>query len=173
MRLSFEVRAGLLMRQIHHWAALVFVAAIVVHVCRIFFTGAFRRPREINWLVGLVILLLALAAGLTGYSLPDDLLSGTGLRIAYSAAFSIPFLGPWVAYLIFGGEFPTTELIGRLYAVHIMLIPALMIGGIGVHRRSPGSRSTPSSPAAGLARRTWSGATSGRARSSDRPACSS
>jgi ubiquinol-cytochrome c reductase cytochrome b subunit len=133
MRLSFEVRAGLLMRQIHHWAAVVFVAAIVIHVCRIFFTGAFRRPREINWLVGVGILLLALLAGFTGYSLPDDLLSGTGLRIAYSVAEGIPFIGPWLAYLIFGGEFPTVELIGRLYVFHIMLIPALMIGGITVH----------------------------------------
>ena len=133
MRLSFEVRAGLLMRQIHHWAAVVFVASIVIHVCRIFFTGAFRRPREINWLVGVGILLLALLAGFTGYSLPDDLLSGTGLRIAYSVAEGIPFIGPWLAYLIFGGEFPTVELIGRLYVFHIMLIPALMIGGITVH----------------------------------------
>ena len=133
MRLSFEVRAGLLMRQIHHWAAVVFVAAIVVHVCRIFFTGAFRRPREINWLVGVGLLLLALAAGLTGYSLPDDLLSGTGLRITDSVVASVPFVGPWLAYLIFGGEFPTVELIGRLYVFHIMLIPALMIGGIAAH----------------------------------------
>jgi len=133
MRLSFEVRAGLLMRQIHHWAAVVFVAAIVIHVCRIFFTGAFRRPREINWLVGFGILVLALAAGFTGYSLPDDLLSGTGLRIFYSVAEAIPFIGPWFAYLFFGGEFPTVELLGRLYVFHIMLIPALMIGGITVH----------------------------------------
>ena len=107
MRLSFEVRAGLLMRQIHHWTAVVFVAAIVVHVCRVFFTGAFRRPREVNWLVGVSLLLMALVAGLTGYSLPDDLLSGTGLRITDSVAISIPFIGPWLAYLIFGGEFPS------------------------------------------------------------------
>jgi ubiquinol-cytochrome c reductase cytochrome b subunit len=133
MRLSFEVRAGLLMRQVHHWAALVFVAAIVVHVSRVFFTGAFRRPREINWLIGVSLLLMALAAGFTGYSLPDDLLSGTGLRILYSVAFSIPFIGPWAAYLVFGGEFPPSEMIGRLYAFHIMLLPLLMIGTITVH----------------------------------------
>jgi ubiquinol-cytochrome c reductase cytochrome b subunit len=133
MRLSLEVRAGLLMRQIHHWAAVVFVAAIVVHVSRIFFTGAFRRPREINWLVGVGLLLLALVAGLTGYSLPDDLLSGTGLRITDSVVAAVPFVGPWLAYLIFGGEFPSVELIGRLFVFHIFLIPALMIGGIAVH----------------------------------------
>ena len=133
MRLSFEVRAGLLMRQIHHWAAVVFVASIVVHVCRIFFTGAFRRPREINWLVGVGLLLMALAAGLTGYSLPDDLLSGTGLRITDAVATAIPFIGPWLAYLVFGGEFPSVELIGRLYVFHIMLLPALMIGAITIH----------------------------------------
>jgi ubiquinol-cytochrome c reductase cytochrome b subunit len=133
MRLSFEVRAGLLMRQVHHWAALVFVAAIVVHVSRVFFTGAFRRPREVNWLIGVSLLLMALAAGLTGYSLPDDLLSGTGLRITYSIAFSIPFVGPWLAYLVFGGEFPTLDLIGRFYVFHIMLLPLLMIGAITFH----------------------------------------
>jgi len=133
MRLSFEVRAGLLMRQIHHWTAVIFVAAIVVHVCRIFFTGAFRRPREINWLVGVGLLLMALAAGLTGYSLPDDLLSGTGLRITDAVATAIPFIGPWFAYLLFGGEFPSAELIGRFYVFHIMLLPALMIGAITLH----------------------------------------
>lgn len=133
MRLSFDVRAGLLMRQVHHWAALVFLAAIVVHLCRVFFTGAFRRPREINWLIGVALLLMALAAGITGYSLPDDLLSGTGLRIVYSVVLAIPFIGPWLAYLVFGGEFPTQEVIGRLYAFHIMLLPLLMIGTITVH----------------------------------------
>jgi ubiquinol-cytochrome c reductase cytochrome b subunit len=133
MRLSFEVRAGLLMRQIHHWAAVLFVAAIVVHVCRVFFTGAFRRPREINWLIGVGLLLMALAAGFTGYSLPDDLLSGTGLRITDSVVTAIPFVGPWLAYLIFGGEFPSVELIGRLYVFHILLLPALMVGAISAH----------------------------------------
>ena len=88
--ISFEVRAGMVMRQMHHWAALVFVAAIVVHLCRVFFTGAFRRPRELNWIVGVTLLVLAIANGFFGYSLLDDLLSGTGVRVAYSIALSIP-----------------------------------------------------------------------------------
>jgi ubiquinol-cytochrome c reductase cytochrome b subunit len=133
MRLSFEVRAGLVMRQIHHWTALVFVAAIVLHLSRVFFTGAFRRPRELNWLIGFTMLTLAMAMGFTGYSLPDDLLSGTGLRIAYSAALSIPFIGPWFAALFFGGEFPTADIISRLFVFHIFLLPAAMIGLITAH----------------------------------------
>ncbi|HEX2050993.1 MAG TPA: cytochrome bc complex cytochrome b subunit [Actinomycetota bacterium] len=133
LRLSFEVRAGLVMRQIHHWAALLFVASTVAHLMRVFFTGAFRRPREVNWLVGIGLLLLAIGAGFTGYSLPDDLLSGTGLRIAYSAVVSVPLVGPYLAFLIFGGEFPTEGVISRLFVMHVMLIPALIIGLLTVH----------------------------------------
>jgi ubiquinol-cytochrome c reductase cytochrome b subunit len=133
VHLSFDVRAGLLMRQIHHWAALVFIAAIIVHLCRIFFTGAFRRPREINWMIGVGLLILAIFNGFTGYSLPDDLLSGTGLRIAYSIALSIPFVGTWMAFLIFGGEFPSDEIITRLFVTHVLIIPAAIVGLLTVH----------------------------------------
>ncbi len=133
LRLSFEVRAGLVMRQIHHWAALVFVVTIVLHMMRIFFTGAFRRPREINWLIGIGLLLFAIGMGFTGYSLPDDLLSGTGLRIAYSALISIPLIGPYLAFLVFGGEFPTEGIISRLFVLHVMVLPALLAGGIITH----------------------------------------
>ena len=133
MRISYEVRAGLVMRQIHHWAALVFVASIVVHTMRVFFTGAFRKPREINWLVGVGLLLLAIGMGFTGYSLPDDLLSGTGLRIGYSVLISIPFVGPYLAFLVFGGEFPTEGIISRLFVLHVMLLPAVIIGMITAH----------------------------------------
>jgi ubiquinol-cytochrome c reductase cytochrome b subunit len=133
LRLSFQVRGGLLMRQVHHWAALVFVAAIVVHLCRVFFTGAFRRPRELNWLIGVVLLLLALGEGFTGYSLPDDLLSGIGLRIFYSVVLAIPLVGSWAAYLLFGGEFPAPDIISRLFVFHVMLLPALLLGLVGVH----------------------------------------
>jgi ubiquinol-cytochrome c reductase cytochrome b subunit len=133
VRLSFDVRTGLLMRQVHHWAALVFLAAIVLHVCRIFFTGAFRRPRELNWLVGVTLLALSMFNGFTGYSLPDDLLSGVGLRIAYSIALSIPVVGTWLAFLVFGGEFPADQIIHRLFVVHILLVPGLLVGLLTAH----------------------------------------
>jgi ubiquinol-cytochrome c reductase cytochrome b subunit len=133
LNLSFDVRAGLVMRQTHHWAAIVFIAAIVIHLMRIFFTGAFRRPREINWIVGVTLLILAMFNGFTGYSLPDDLLSGTGLRIAYSIALSIPLVGTWMAFLVFGGEFPAEEIIPRLFVTHVMIVPAAIIALMTVH----------------------------------------
>jgi ubiquinol-cytochrome c reductase cytochrome b subunit len=133
LRLSLDTRAGLLLRQIHHWAALVFLAAITVHMCRIFFTGAFRRPRELNWIIGLVLLILALGAGFTGYSLPDDLLSGTGLRIAYSVLISVPFVGVDLAFLFFGGDFPAAQTIGRLFFTHVLIVPALIVVALTLH----------------------------------------
>ena len=133
MRISFDTKGGLLIRQMHHWAALVFIGAIAMHMARVFFTGAFRRPRDLNWYVGLVLLLLALAGGFTGYSLPDDLLSGTGLRITHAIILALPFVGERLTYMIFGGEWPGTDIIGRLYPVHIMIIPGLIIALLGVH----------------------------------------
>ncbi len=131
--ISFEVRAGLVMRQMHHWAALVFVAAIVVHLCRVFFTGAFRRPRELNWIVGVTLLVLAIGNGFFGYSLLDDLLSGTGVRVAYSIALAVPAVGTWLAFLVFGGEFPNTEFITRFYILHVLVLPALIVGLLTAH----------------------------------------
>ncbi|MGH9245665.1 MAG: cytochrome bc1 complex cytochrome b subunit [Acidimicrobiales bacterium] len=131
--ISFDVRAGLVMRQIHHWAALLFLASIVVHLARVFFTGAFRRPREINWMIGVTLLVVSMFNGLAGYSLLDDQLSGTGLRIAYSIALSVPLVGTWIASLFFGGEFPGPDIIARLYVVHILILPAIIIVLITVH----------------------------------------
>jgi ubiquinol-cytochrome c reductase cytochrome b subunit len=133
LELSFDVRAGLVMRQIHHWAALLFLAAITVHLARVFFTGAFRRPREINWIIGCTLLPLAMFNGLFGYSLLDDQLSGTGLRIVYGITISIPLVGTWAASLLFGGEFPGPDIIQRLYVIHILLIPALIAVLIALH----------------------------------------
>jgi ubiquinol-cytochrome c reductase cytochrome b subunit len=133
LNISFEVRGGLLMRQVHHWAALLFVAAIGLHMIRIFFTGAFRKPREINWLIGFVLFVLAMAEGFTGYSLPDDLLSGNGLRIIAGMVEGIPFIGSWLEWFIFGGQFPGDSIVGRLYTLHILLLPAAVLALIGLH----------------------------------------
>ena len=131
--ISFDVRGGLLIRQMHHWAALLFIAAMAVHMFRVFFTGAFRKPREFNWLIGIALITLGLAAGFTGYSLPDDLLSGTGLQIARGIVQAIPIVGTWVAFLLFDGEFPGTEFISRIYGIHILLVPGLILALITVH----------------------------------------
>ena len=105
--ISFEVRGGLFVRQIHHWAALLFAASIMVHLARIFFTGAFRRPREANWVIGSLLLILAMFEGYFGYSLPDDLLSGIGLRAALSSiTLGMPVIGTWLHWALFGGDFP-------------------------------------------------------------------
>ncbi|MFJ7149129.1 cytochrome bc complex cytochrome b subunit [Streptomyces sp. NPDC100445] len=133
LHISFDVRGGLLMRQVHHWAALVFVAAIGVHMLRIFFTGAFRRPREVNWTIGVTLFMLALLEGFCGYSLPDDLLSGTGLRTAQGIVLSIPVVGTYLAFLVFGGQFPGHEIIARLYVAHILLLPGLLLALVVVH----------------------------------------
>ncbi|MFL0276126.1 cytochrome bc complex cytochrome b subunit [Mycobacterium sp. SMC-19] len=132
--ISFEVRGGLFVRQLHHWAALMFAASIMVHLARIFFTGAFRRPREANWVIGSLLLILAMFEGYFGYSLPDDLLSGIGLRAALSSiTLGMPVIGTWLHWALFGGDFPGTILIPRLYALHILLIPGIILALIGVH----------------------------------------
>src|SRR5207302_8177147 len=123
LNISFQVRGGLFVRQLHHWAALLFVAAMATHMLRIFFTGAFRKPRETNWLIGSLLLILGAAEGFTGYSLPDDLLSGTGIRAAMSGGvLSMPIIGTWLHWALFGGEFPGTVVIPRFYTIHILIV---------------------------------------------------
>ncbi len=133
VRLSWDVRAGLVMRQVHHWAALLFLSAIVAHLCRNFFTGAYRRPRELNWMIGLTLLILAIGNGFAGYSLLDDLLSGTGLRVAYSIALGVPVFGTWLAFLVFGGEFPADQILSRLFVVHVLVIPLAIAALLTAH----------------------------------------
>ena len=136
------------MRQVHHWAALLFVASIGLHMLRVFFTGAFRKPREINWVIGFLLFVLAMAEGFTGYSLPDDLLSGNGLRIIDGMVKGIPVVGTWISYLLFGGEFPGTDVVGRFYALHILLLPAILVAAASACTWCCwSSTSTPSSPA--------------------------
>ncbi len=131
--ISFDIRGGLLVRQMHHWSAMLFIASMVVHAMRVFLTGAFRKPRELNWIIGGVLLLLGILAGFSGYSLPDDLLSGTGLRIADGMMKAAPLVGTYISMFLFGGEFPGNDIVSRLYMVHILLIPAVILGLIAAH----------------------------------------
>ncbi|MFJ5259032.1 cytochrome bc complex cytochrome b subunit [Streptomyces sp. NPDC088387] len=133
LEISFDVRGGLLIRQIHHWAALVFVTGMLVHMMRVFFTGAYRKPREVNWLFGWTLLFLGIITGLTGYSLPDDLLSGTGVRFAQGAILSIPIVGTYISFFLFGGEFPGFDIIPRFFPIHVLLLPGIMLGLVAAH----------------------------------------
>jgi ubiquinol-cytochrome c reductase cytochrome b subunit len=133
LNISFEVRGGLLIRQIHHWAALLFVFSMMLHMMRVFFTGAFRKPREVNWILGVLLLILGMAEGFLGYSLPDDLLSGTGLRAVSAFILSIPVIGTWTHWAVFGGDYPGDIIIPRFYSIHILLIPGIILALIGVH----------------------------------------
>ena len=133
LHLSFGVPAGLLIRQMHHWAADIFIGAIIAHMARIYFTAAYRRPREINWLVGVTLLFLALVNGYLGYSICGDLLSGAGLRIGYAIMLSVPVIGPWLTFLALGGTVPVNTTVPRLYALHIFLVPALISVLLAVH----------------------------------------
>ncbi|MDP9845258.1 cytochrome b [Streptosporangium lutulentum] len=133
LNISFDVRGGLLMRQMHHWAALLFVAGLMVHALRVFFTGAYRKPRELNWLIGVALFTLALFEGLTGYSLPDDLLSGAGLRITEGVAISLPLVGTWITFFLFGGQYPGEDVVSRFYSIHILLIPGILLALITAH----------------------------------------
>ena len=133
LQISFEVRGGLFIRQIHHWGALLFAVSIMAHMFRIFFTGAFRKPREANWVIGSILLLLSVAEGFMGYSLPDDLLSGVGLRIMSAIIIGLPIIGTWLHWMMFNGDFPGDMIIPRLYIAHVLILPALLLGLIAAH----------------------------------------
>jgi len=134
LHLSFDVPAGLLMRQTHHWAADVFLVAIVLHLLRVFFTGSFRKPRELTYAIGVILLGAAMLEGFAGYSLVDDLLSGMGLAIAYGVAASIPLIGGQFAQLVWDGPFPGGDAFeSRLFIAHVFLLPALIATLIAVH----------------------------------------
>ncbi len=133
LNISFDVRGGLLIRQIHHWAADLFIAAIMAHTLRHFFTGSYRKPRDVNWLIGIVIFGLALLEGLFGYSLPDDQLSGAGLRILEGVLQGFPIVGTYAAYFLFGGAYPGTQIVPRMYIIHVLLIPGLILALVIAH----------------------------------------
>jgi ubiquinol-cytochrome c reductase cytochrome b subunit len=132
--ISFTYKAGLLIRQTHHWAADVFVAAMAIHLMRIFFTGAFRKPRELTWLIGLILIFTSLLEGYLGYSMVDDLLSGMGLAIGYGVGLSLPVIGGPLTQLLFGHPFPGKDIFWpRMYIAHVLLLPILLAVLISVH----------------------------------------
>ena len=133
LRISFDVRGGLLIRQIHHWAADLFMAAILAHMLRHFFTGSYRKPREINWYIGIIIFALVLVEGLFGYSLPDDQLSGAGIRIFEGVLLGLPIVGTYLTFFLFGGQFPGHDIIPRMYITHVLLIPGILLALVTVH----------------------------------------
>ncbi|MFI5687570.1 cytochrome bc complex cytochrome b subunit [Streptomyces sp. NPDC051636] len=133
IRISFEVRGGLFIRQLHHWSALIMIAAMCAHTLRHLLHGSFRKPRELNWLIGFVLLVVVTLEGFVGYSLPDDLLSGTGLRIAEGVTLAVPLVGTYLTMFLFGGEFPGHDVIGRFYSIHILLIPGIVVALLAVH----------------------------------------
>jgi ubiquinol-cytochrome c reductase cytochrome b subunit len=132
--ISFSYKAGLLLRQTHHWAADVFIAAMSIHLMRVFFTGAFRKPRELTWMIGLLMLFISLLEGYLGYSLADDLLSGMGLAIGYGVGLSLPIIGGPMTLAIFGAPFPGKPIFwSRMYIAHVFLIPIVLAILISVH----------------------------------------
>ncbi|QYC40949.1 Cytochrome b6 [Nonomuraea coxensis DSM 45129] len=164
MHLSLEVRGGLLVRQTHHWATLVFVAAVALHLLRMFLTGAFRRPRTRQWLIWVALLGLAMAAGETGNALPDDNLSGGSLWLILSVVQSIPVVGSWIRSLLFGPEFPGDQIIPVMYGLHLVIpvvVAALLVVRELLVRRHGHSRFVASLPARRGARPLMAAATAG------------
>jgi ubiquinol-cytochrome c reductase cytochrome b subunit len=131
LELSLEVQGGLLLRQAHHWAALILPAALILQLLATFFTGGFRRPRRGQWVLLFLVFIVTLLGGWSGYALPDDMLSGTGLRIVEGIVLGIPVIGTWASGLLFGGEFPG-EIIEHLYPVHVAAVPVGLIVLIGL-----------------------------------------
>ncbi|WP_084962064.1 cytochrome b [Thermoactinospora rubra] len=134
MEISLEVRGGLLLRQVHHWATLVFVAAVCLHLLRLFFTGAFRRPRGLNWLIWVGLLVLGMAAGVTGGVLPDDMLSGGSLGLIQGITQSVPLVGSYLTGLLFGDAVPGERVIPLFYWVHVLVLPLVMAGLFAARR---------------------------------------
>ena len=126
MAISFEVRGGLLMRQLHHWATLIMVAAITLHLLQLFFTAGFRRPRRLNWFVVFGLLVITLGAALTGTSLPDDMASGTSLAVLDGVLQATPLVGPEISALLFGGGFPG-DVISWFYPLHVIVLPLVLV----------------------------------------------
>ncbi len=136
--LIFVVPFGRLVRNLHRWTAEGMVVAAVLHLARVYFTGAYKPPREFNWLVGVGLLLLTLALSFTGYLLPWDQLAYWAITVGTSVAAYFPVLGDLVRALLLGGETVTEQTLLRFYVLHVVLLPfalALFLGEVFIRRR--------------------------------------
>ena len=124
---------GLIARQIHHWSAHIMIAAILIHLLRIFFTGLYKKPREINWVVGVMLLGLTVFAAFSGYLLPFDQFAVTATGIGYNIARSVPWIGQAIADFVFAGKFPSAAMIPRFFTYHVVLLPLMLIMLIALH----------------------------------------
>ena len=124
---------GLITRRVHHWSAMLMIASVLLHLMRVYFTGCYKNPREINWIIGLILFGATFFASFTGYLLPYSEFSVTATSIGYYIAKSIPWLGNWISRLIFCGSFPADETIPRFFFMHVMLIPLTLITLIAIH----------------------------------------
>ncbi|WP_291430149.1 cytochrome bc complex cytochrome b subunit [Deinococcus sp.] len=124
---------GDMLRRVHHWMANIMVAAAVIHMMRIYFTGAFKKPREINWWIGMLLLIFSALTAVTGYILPYDNYAYNTVKVVYAITGSIPWVGEWVAQAAFAGKFPGAGIIPRIYGYHIMLLPGILLALTGAH----------------------------------------
>ncbi len=148
--LQFVVSAGLVVRNMHRWAAHLMVLFVLLHLCRVFYTGAYKRPREFNWLLGVGLFLLTLSLSFTGYLLPWDQLAFWAITVGTSIAGYAPVIGQKLHYLLLGGHVVGQESLIRFYALHVIVLPALAGVLIAVHLwrvRKDGGLSRPDEPA--------------------------
>jgi len=133
VQLIESIPAANLIRNVHHWAAHVMIATLLLHAFRVYFTGTYRKPREITWVLGVVLLGMTLAAGFVGYALPWDAFAVTATGIGFGLARSIPVVGHLLSDLFFGGAFPSLGSLPRLYTIHVVVIPLSILGLMSLH----------------------------------------
>ena len=120
-----QVSFGYIIRAVHHWSAHFMVASVFLHMMRVYFVGAYRNPREINWMLGSILLMITIFFGYTGYLLPWDELGFAAGSIGLEMATSIPAIGPLMAQIVFGGTQLTGDTITRMYWLHIFVLPLI------------------------------------------------
>ncbi len=124
---------GWYLRGLHKWAATLMIAAVILHQMRVYFTGAYRQPRELNWMVGMSMLIAVLMLGFTGYSLVYEQLSYWGATVAANMAASVPWVGGFIKQLLLGGEEYNVRTLPRFFILHAAVLPMLLILLIGIH----------------------------------------